>query len=164
MSGHQGNNNPAATNDSQANNTPPVDPTTHYLVYRAVYTMPNMGIRHAIYVESQAWFPQSGTLFQVVGDPSTGPATFRVRDCRNPLNSPGGESITRVGWVFHNGHVQAIQQVCQTVTTPGQQTNGPPPPRNCSEWVTNAIAALRTAGVLQPLQPSDSTETVFRTS
>jgi hypothetical protein len=35
-------------------------------------------------------------------------------------------------------------------------------PQACEEYASNAIVALKEAGILQPLQPSDSNKTLTR--
>lgn len=153
------------TNNTIAGNADKPSERTHRRVY--LVTFHSLGeLHHAVCVERK---PNDRTLnwgymFHVTGNPYG--MEYEFGDCEEPFVSESGQSKRHIGWVLHQD--TRVEKVCRSIAPPGPQWSGLRrtcpglAPRNCEHWAADAIAALRTAGVLQPLMPSDDGRVIER--
>lgn len=123
----------------------------------AVYRVSSSGLprdHHAIFVETGEIGPESGHLFNVIGDIQTG-MTFESK----PTAKPDESSLTflskeRMGSVTHANYPR-ILTICQNTEPPKRQFQGPKrlypdePLRRCQEWTAEVIKALVDAQILE---------------
>lgn len=139
---------------------------THYRVYLAAYL--GNPEHHAIYVNSGTnCRPNFGYIFHVAGSLQLG-MNFETKRCIHPFRSHAGESMRQVGWVSQEDFLKRIEDVCLGITPPKKQFHGPrrlfpqEPVRHCQHWAAEAIDALLSSGVLEPLRPNDNGDTIRR--
>jgi uncharacterized protein DUF6540 len=105
-----------------------------------------------IFVETNG-VDESGQLFHVVGNIQTG-MTYETRMARKPEDSNTFVSKSNLGWIDAQ-LFDRVDSICRSIPPPKKQFHGPKklypkePLRRCHEWAHEAIAALRSAGVLQ---------------
>jgi hypothetical protein len=123
-----------------------------YSVYLVAYMGGPMD-HHAIFVETQPDDPESGCIFQVIGDIQQG-MRYGHKKARNPEKSATYLLKTYLGMVFEINYGR-MQAVVETVPPPpkqlsrGRRINPEEPLRRCQKWTADAIRALRDAGVLE---------------
>lgn len=157
-----------ATDSSMTSSTSGYAPSerTHHRVYRATY-ISGQPSHQAICVETNPTNPESdrGHMYWVWGILKEG-MRFEDLPCVHPFASFNGHTMQHVGWVRQG---TSVRDQCERVPVPGKQwdENGGrikprTPIRHGHHWVADVISALRTAGVLQPLAPSDNERVIRR--
>lgn len=126
-----------------------MDPTTCD-VYQVIFVgLPRN--HHAVFVETQE--DESGMLYQVTGNVQEG-MNFAFERSNKPAKSATFDSNSLMGKLARED-LDRFEEVCRGVPPPKKQFDrahrlSPQEPlRRCQEWTTEAIQALRSAGLLQ---------------
>ena len=107
---------------------------------------------HAIFIETEP-DTASGYVYQVSGNIQEG-MFFNHKAAGKPEDSGSFMSKELLGTISHADYARA-ESVCNSVEAPKKQFDvrtrlyPQEPLRRCQEWTVDAIAALKTAGVLK---------------
>ncbi|KAI9930081.1 hypothetical protein ASPWEDRAFT_35347 [Aspergillus wentii DTO 134E9] len=122
----------------------------------SVYRVAESGLprdHHLIFVETHEQGPQTGHLYNVIGEIQNG-MIFEHRAAEEPEKSPVFFSKEEIGTVTHADYSRFLP-VCQEIPVPKKQFQGAKrlypnePLRRCQEWADEAIQGLVDAKVLQ---------------
>ena len=130
-----------------------------YRVYLGRYLTWKKSHHHAIYVETEA-AKGEGMIYHVVGNLLTG-MELGFGAALDPLRSTTGVSKQHLGWITKENY-HLMKAVCSMIPPPtaqmaldGTKLDLSQPIRHCQHWVAEAIDALKTGGLLDPLGPTD---------
>lgn len=105
----------------------------------------------AIFVETNE--DKSGHIFQVTWDIQSG-MSYGHKSAKRPEDSATFTTKEQLGTVSEANYHQ-IQSIVETIEPPKKQFNGPKrlnprePLRRCQEWTSEAVEALKSAGILE---------------
>lgn len=107
---------------------------------------------HAIFIETHEIGPQSGHVFNVIGNIQNG-MVYEEKSVKNPEDASALSRKEKLGSVAVENYPRLVE-VCKEVPVPKKQFQGAKRLypgeriRRCQEWAAEAVVALGDAGVL----------------